>query len=255
VKCYQCGQTIYSKDLEANLKVCPKCSYHFKLTSAERVRLLINGGSFKEIDHGLTSRDFLGFTDVKPYSKRISDSILKSGLNDAIVTGLAVIGDHEVALGVMDFSFMGGSVGSVVGEKVARLIEAAIEKKLPVVIFSASGGMRMQESIMALMQMAKSAAALGRLRENRLPFISVCTDPTTGGTTASYAMLGDINLAEPNALIGFAGQRVIEQTIREKLPPGFQRAEYLLEHGMVDAVVHRKELKGTLIKALRFFKD
>jgi acetyl-CoA carboxylase carboxyl transferase subunit beta len=255
VKCYKCAQTLYSKELEANLKVCPKCGYHFKLTSRERIRQLTNGSPFTEIAANLTSKDFLGFTDVKTYAKRISDSIMKTGMKDAIVVGLTKIGAHEVALGVMDFAFMGGSVGSVVGEKIVRLIEAAVEKKLPVIIFSASGGMRMQESIMSLMQMAKTAAALGRLRENGLPFISVCTDPTTGGTTASYAMLGDLNLAEPNALIGFAGQRVIAQTIREKLPTGFQRAEYLLEHGMIDAVVPRRELKETLVRILRFFKD
>ncbi|MFA5113728.1 MAG: acetyl-CoA carboxylase, carboxyltransferase subunit beta [Candidatus Margulisiibacteriota bacterium] len=255
VKCYKCAQTLYSKDLEANLKVCPKCGYHFKLTSRERIKQLTNGSPFTEIAANLTSKDFLGFTDVKSYAKRISDSIMKTGMNDAIVVGLTKIGEHGVALGIMDFAFMGGSVGSVVGEKIVRLIEAAVEKKLPVIIFSASGGMRMQESIMSLMQMAKTAAALGRLRENGLPFISVCTDPTTGGTTASYAMLGDLNLAEPNALIGFAGQRVIAQTIREKLPTGFQRAEYLLEHGMLDAVVPRKELKETLVRILRFFKD
>jgi acetyl-CoA carboxylase carboxyl transferase subunit beta len=255
VKCYKCSQAIYIKDLEANLKVCPKCGYHFKLTCTERIKQLTNGAPFEELAASLRSENFLNFSDVKNYTKRIEDSILKTGLNDAIMVGLTKIGEHAVALGVMDFSFMGGSVGSVVGEKVARLIEAAVEKKLPVVIFSASGGMRMQESIISLMQMAKTAAALGRLRENGLPFISVCTDPTTGGTTASYAMLGDINLAEPNALIGFAGQRVIEQTIREKLPPGFQRAEYLLEHGMLDCVVPRKELKETLVRVLRFFKN
>lgn len=255
VKCYKCNQAIFNKDLDANLKVCPKCGYHFKLSAAERIKQIAENSSFVEIDPSLTSKNFLNFTDVKSYTKRIEESILKTGLNDAIVTGLAKIGAHDVALGMMDFSFMGGSVGSVVGEKVARLIERAVENKLPVLIFSSSGGMRMQESIMSLMQMAKTASALGRLRENGRPFISVMTDPTTGGTTASYAMLGDINIAEPGALIGFAGPRVIEQTIRQKLPPGFQRAEYLLEHGMVDVVCERKKLKETLIKILNFFKD
>lgn len=255
VKCHKCGQAIYTKDLEANLKVCPKCGYHFKLTSAERIKQLTNGAPFNEIAPALTSRNFLNFKDSKSYSVRIEESILKTGLKDAIVTGITRIGDHEVALGIMDFSFMGGSVGSVVGEKVARLIEAAVEKKVPVIIFSASGGMRMQESIMSLMQMAKASAALGRLRENGIPYISVCTDPTTGGTTASFAMLGDVNIAEPGALIGFAGPRVIEQTIRQKLPPGFQRSEYVQEHGMIDVVCSRKKLKDTLIKILEFFKN
>jgi acetyl-CoA carboxylase carboxyl transferase subunit beta len=255
IKCYKCGQAIYSKELEANLKVCPKCEYHFKLSAAERIRQLTDNGSFQEANGQIKSTNFLNFTDAKSYGKRIEDAILKSSINDAIVTGLAKIGGHQVALGIMDFSFMGGSVGSVVGEKVARQIELAVEKKVPAIIFSASGGMRMQEGIMSLMQMAKTSAALGRLRENRLPFISVLTDPTTGGTTASFAMLGDVNITEPGALIAFAGPRVIEQTIRQKLPPGFQRAEFLLSHGMVDIVVHRKELKETLAKVLKFFKD
>ena len=255
VKCYKCGQPIYAKDLAANLKVCPKCNYHFKLTSAERLEQLFTDNSFKEINPGLTSRNFLSFTDTKNYTQRIEDTILKSGLNDALATGLGKLDGLDVAMGIMDFSFMGGSMGSVVGEKFVRLIEAAIEKKCPVIVFSTSGGARMQESIMSLMQMAKTSAALGRLRENRLPYISVMTDPTTGGVSASFAMLGDINLAEPGALICFAGPRVIEQTIRQKLPPGFQRSEFLEEHGMVDIVCERKLLRPTLVKFLRFFKD
>lgn len=255
IKCYKCGQAIYSKELAENLKVCPKCGYHFKLRSDERLAQLTEPGSFQELNPNLTSRDFLQFKDAKQYAQRIEESILKSDLKDAIVTGLAKIGPHSIALGIMDFSFMGGSMGSVVGEKIARLIEAAVEKKVPVLIFSTSGGARMQESIMSLMQMAKTSAALGRLRENGLPYLSVLTDPTTGGVSASYAMLGDVNIAEPNALIGFAGPRVIEQTIRQKLPPGFQRSEYLLEHGMVDVVSPRKELKATLDRLLRFFKN
>ncbi|MBN3033311.1 MAG: acetyl-CoA carboxylase carboxyltransferase subunit beta [Candidatus Saganbacteria bacterium] len=255
VKCYKCGQPIYAKDLAANLKVCPKCNYHFKLTSAERLAQLFTDNSFKEINAGLTSRNFLEFTDTKDYSRRIEESILKSGLNDALVTGLGKLGGLEVAAGIMDFSFMGGSMGSVVGEKFARLVEAAREKKCPVIVFSTSGGARMQESIMSLMQMAKTSAALGRLRENRLPYLSVLADPTTGGVSASFAMLGDVNLAEPGALIGFAGPRVIEQTIRQKLPPGFQRSEFLRDHGMVDIVCERRFLRETLIKLLRFFKD
>jgi acetyl-CoA carboxylase carboxyl transferase subunit beta len=255
IKCYKCGQPIYAKDLADNLKICPKCNYHFKLTSTERIAQLFPGNSFKEINANLTSKNFLNFSDTKNYTQRIEDSIMKSGLKDAIITGLGKLDDLEVALGIMDFSFMGGSMGSVVGEKFARLVETAVEKRTPVIVFSTSGGARMQESIMSLMQMAKTSAALGRLRENHLPYISIMTDPTTGGVSASFAMLGDINIAEPGALIGFAGPRVIEQTIRQKLPPGFQRSEFLQDHGMVDLVCDRKILKGTLIKILRFLKD
>jgi len=255
VKCYKCNEAIFASDLDANLKVCPKCSYHFKLTAAERIKQLTDEKSFKEINPHIKSTDFLNFKDSKPYAKRIKGAMLKSSLSDAIVTGTAKIDGKPAALGIMDFSFMGGSMGSVVGEKVARLIELAVEKKFPVIVFSSSGGARMQEGIMSLMQMAKTSAALGRLRENGLPYISVLTDPTTGGTSASYAMLGDINIAEPGALICFAGPRVIEQTIRQKLPPGFQRAEYLLEHGMIDVVAERQNMKPTLGKMLAWFNE
>ncbi len=255
IKCFKCNEAIFNKDLNENLKVCPKCQYHFRLTSSERIKQLVDKNSFKEINPNVKSKDFLKFTDSKPYSSRIEVSMLKSGLKDAIVTGVAKIGKYEVALGIMDFSFMGGSMGSVVGEKVARIIEKGVEKKIPVIIFSASGGARMQEGIMSLMQMAKTSAALGRLRENGLPYLSILTDPTTGGTSASFAMLGDINIAEPDALIGFAGPRVIEQTIRQKLPPGFQRSEYLLEHGMVDVICQRKDLRNTLIKTIGWFNE
>ena len=255
VKCPKCSQTIYSKDLEENLKVCPKCSYHFRLTSTERIKQLVDDGTFREINPNLYSKDFLNFNDTKPYADRIEDAMLKTGLKDAIATGLCKIDLLDVALGIMDFSFMGGSMGSVVGEKFTRLAEAAIEEKTPMVVLSASGGARMQESIMSLMQMAKTSAVLGRLRENSVPYISILTDPTTGGVSASFAMLGEINIAEQGALVAFAGPRVIEQTIRQKLPPGFQRAEYVLDHGMVDIVCHRKELKNNLVKILRFFKD
>jgi len=255
VKCYKCNQAIFTKDLEDNLKVCPKCSYHFKLTAAERIIQITDPNSFKEINQKIVSKDFLNFTDSKSYAQRIEKSILKSNLYDAIVTGLAKISNLPVALGIMDFSFMGGSMGSVVGEKIARLIELALEKKAPVIIFSSSGGARMQEGIMSLMQMAKTSAALGRLRENSLPYISVMTDPTTGGTSASFAMLGDVNMAEPDALIGFAGPRVIEQTIRQKLPPGFQRSEYVQEHGMIDVVCDRRQLRENLSKFLRWFDE
>lgn len=255
VKCFKCGQALFSKDLDSNLKICPKCNYHFKLTYQERIKQVCDENTFKEIDQKIRSKDFLKFIDTLSYAKRIQSSIAKSGINDAIITGIGKIGGHECALGVMDFSFMGGSMGSVVGEKIARLIEAAAENKLPVLIFSSSGGARMQEGIMSLMQMAKTSAALGRLRENSLPYISIITDPTTGGTSASFAMLGDINIAEPNALICFAGPRVIEQTIRQKLPAGFQRSEYLLAHGMLDIVSERKDLRNTLIKTIGWFNE
>lgn len=255
VKCYKCNQAIFAKELEENLKVCPRCGYHFKLTARERIKQLLDHDSFKETNPKIKSTNFLNFTDSKSYTQRIESSILKSNLMDAILTGTGKIEKIKIAMGVMDFSFMGGSMGSVVGEKITRLIESALEEKIPVLIFSSSGGARMQEGIMSLMQMAKTSAALGRLRENGLPYLSVLTDPTTGGTSASYAMLGDINIAEPGALIGFAGPRVIEQVIRQKLPPGFQRAEYLLEHGMVDIVCSRTNLKETLAKALRWFNE
>lgn len=255
VKCYKCNRAIFTKDLEFNLKVCPKCSYHFKLTAAERIKHVLDANSFKEINPKIKSKNFLNFTDSKSYTKRIEDAMLKSSLSEAIITGAGKIVGSPAAVGIMDFSFMGGSMGSVVGEKVTRLIELAVEKKMPVIIFSSSGGARMQEGIMSLMQMAKTSAGLGRLRENGLPYISVITDPTTGGTTASYAMLGDINIAEPGALVGFAGPRVIEQTIRQKLPPGFQRSEYLLEHGMLDIVCERNKLKEILGKILKWYYE
>lgn len=255
IKCYQCGATLFTKDLEANLKVCPKCNYHFKLSSAERITLLTDEGTFRELYPEIRSTDFLGFTDSQPYEKRLEDSMLKSNLMEAVITGEGQISSYPVALGVMDFSFMGGSMGSVVGEKVTRIIEHGLEHKLPVIMVTASGGARMQEGIMSLMQMAKTSSALQRLREFGLPYIVILTDPTTGGTTASFAMLGDIHIAEPGALVGFAGPRVIEQTIRQKLPPGFQRSEFLETHGMVDVISNRKDLKPTLTKLLRFYQD
>jgi acetyl-CoA carboxylase carboxyl transferase subunit beta len=253
VKCYSCNSTIYNKDLLFSHKVCPKCNYHFKLSAEERIAFTLDADTFKEINAEIRSKDFLNFVDSKPYQKRLEEAEAKSNLPEVIVTGEGKIDAWPVALGIMDFSFMGGSMGSVVGEKVARLLELALERKIPVIIFTSSGGARMQEGIMSLMQMAKTSAALGRLRENNLPYLTVLTDPTTGGTTASFAMLGDIHLAEPNALIAFAGPRVIEQTIRQKLPLGFQRAEYLLSHGMVDLVVKRKDIKPALSKILGFF--
>jgi len=255
VKCHKCRAALYVKDLGLNFKVCPKCNYHFKLSQAERIKLLIDEGTFNEIDPHLKSIDFLNFTDSVPYQKRIEDAMLKSGLYEAIICGEGKISGLAVALGAMDFSFMGGSMGSVVGEKVTRLVEYGLEHKMPVIICTTSGGARMQEGILSLMQMAKCSASLQRLREGGVPYIVILTDPTTGGTTASFAMLGDVQIAEPAALIGFAGPRVIEQTIRQKLPPGFQRSEFLAEHGMVDLVCERKKLKETLTKILKFFME
>jgi acetyl-CoA carboxylase carboxyl transferase subunit beta len=252
-KCKNCEEIIYSKEIERNLNVCPKCDYHFRISARERISLVIDEGTFVETDPNMTSVDFLKFKDSKKYSDRIKAALKKSGGGDAVVTGFGLMNGQEVIVAVFDFGFLGGSMGSVVGEKITRAIELGLEKKAPVMVFSSSGGARMQESIMSLMQMAKSSAALAKLKKVGIPFISVLTDPTTGGVTASFAMLGDLNIAEPKALIGFAGPRVIEQTIRQKLPEGFQRSEYLLEHGMVDMIVSRKEMKVKLSQALRIF--
>jgi acetyl-CoA carboxylase carboxyl transferase subunit beta len=255
VQCFKCKETIYSKDLEANLKVCTKCGYHFKLPFAERLKITADEGSFSEYDSLVVSKDFLNFTDTMPYSKRLEEAKKKTGLNEAITTGEAKINGLKTGLGIMDFGFIGGSLGSVVGEKVTRLIEHSIENGTPVIIFNASGGARMQEAIMSLMQMAKTSAALSKLKKAKLPYISVCTDPTMAGVSASYAMLGDIIISEPDALVGFAGPRVIEQTIKQKLPAGFQRADFVLEHGFIDMVVERKDLKDTLTKIIRFYME
>jgi len=255
IKCFGCKQTIYSKDLEDNLKVCPKCGYHFRLTGSERIKITADNGSFLEHDALIVSKDFLQFTDTMSYAKRLEEAKKKTGVNEAIITGEARINNIKIGLGVMDFGFIGGSLGSVVGEKVTRLIERSIDNKTPVIIFNASGGARMQEAIMSLMQMAKTSAALAKLRKARLPYISVCTDPTMAGVSASYAMLGDIIISEPDALVGFAGPRVIEQTIKQKLPEGFQRADFVLSHGFLDMIVERKEMKETLGKMLRFFTE
>jgi acetyl-CoA carboxylase carboxyl transferase subunit beta len=252
-KCKNCEEIIYSKEIERNLNVCPKCEYHFRISARERIALIIDEGTFVETDAEMTSVDFLKFKDSKKYSDRIKAAVKKSGGGDAIITGSGMMNGQEVVVAVFDFSFLGGSMGSVVGEKVTRAIELGLEKRAPVLVFSSSGGARMQESIMSLMQMAKSSAALAKLKKAGIPFISVLTDPTTGGVTASFAMLGDLNIAEPKALIGFAGPRVIEQTIRQKLPEGFQRSEYLLEHGMVDMIISRQEMKDKLSQVLRIF--
>jgi len=252
-KCKNCNEIIYTKEIERNLKVCPKCDYHFRISARERIALVLDDGSFVETDAEMTSVDFLKFKDSKKYSDRIKASLKKSGGGDAVVTGSGTIEGLPAVVAVFDFSFMGGSMGSVVGEKITRAIELGLEMRAPVLVFSSSGGARMQESILSLMQMAKSSAALAKLKQAGLPFISVLTDPTTGGVTASFAMLGDLNIAEPRALIGFAGPRVIEQTIRQKLPDGFQRSEYLLEHGMVDMIVPRQEMKQRLAQILQIF--
>ena len=250
-KCKSCNATIYTKEMEKNLNVCPKCDYHFRLSAKARLDLVLDPGSFTEFDRDLESVDFLEFQDSKSYRDRIQAAMEKGNGKEAVICGEGMIDGTPVQIAVFDFSFMGGSMGSVVGEKITRLIERAGERRTPAIIFSSSGGARMQESIISLMQMAKTSAALARLRDAGLPYISVLTDPTTGGVTASFAMLGDIIMAEPKALIGFAGPRVIEQTIRQKLPEGFQRAEYLLEHGMVDVFVPRKELKTRLSQIVK----
>lgn len=251
VKCPSCGQVIYNKDLAASLSVCPKCAHHFRLSATERLRSLFDG-EWEEFDAGLTSTDPLTFTDTKPYRARLEASIKSTGLQDAVITAVGEITGIPCSVAAMEYGFIGGSMGVVVGEKITRAIERAIERRMPVIIVSCSGGARMMEGALSLMQMAKISAALARLDRAHLPYISVLTDPTTGGVTASFAMLGDVNIAEPKALIGFAGPRVIEQTIRQKLPEGFQRSEFLLEHGMLDMVVDRRELKDTITRVLTF---
>lgn len=252
VKCPECENPLYTRELADSLHVCTHCAYHFRLGARDRLEILFDDGKYQQLDEEVTSGDPLEFVDTKPYKDRIEQAKRSSGLPEAIVSGTGKVGGHLVFAGAMDMSFIGGSMGSAVGEKITRLIERALEKKCAVIIFAASGGARMQEGTLSLMQMAKISAALARLHEARLPYLSVLTDPTTGGVTASFAMLGDVNLAEPKALIGFAGPRVIEQTIRQKLPKGFQRSEFLLEHGMVDIVVDRREMKGTIVRMLDF---
>ena len=251
VKCPSCSEIIYNKDLAGTLNVCPKCAHHFRVSAAERLKMLFDG-SWQEFDEHLRSTDPLDFTDTKPYRTRLESTIAATGLNDAVICAIGKVEGIETSIAAMEYSFIGGSMGVVVGEKITRAIERAIERRLPVVIVSCSGGARMMEGALSLMQMAKISAALARLDRARLPYVSLLTDPTTGGVTASFAMLGDVNIAEPKALIGFAGPRVIEQTIRQKLPEGFQRSEFLLEHGMLDMVVDRRELKTTIGRVLRF---
>lgn len=254
IKCAACQEIIYKAEVERNLNVCPKCNFHFRIPALARIHSVVDEGSFQEFGEDLESVDMLGFTDTKKYTERLKEAKKKTGRKSALITGTARINGIEIVLGVLDFDFLGGSMGCVVGEKVTMAVERALERKLPVVLFSASGGARMQEGTLSLMQMAKSSAALARLSDAKIPFVSVMTDPTTGGVAASFAMLGDVIISEPGALIGFAGPRVIEQTIKQKLPAGFQRAEFLLEHGMVDMIVERTKLKPTLTQILRFLE-
>lgn len=254
VKCNSCNEIIYRKVIERNFQVCPKCNYHFQIPARRRVDSVVDPGTFVEYDAELVSADPLEFKDSKRYPSRIKESQEKTGQKDAILCGEARIEGQSAMVGIFEFNFMGGSLGSVVGEKITRLIERAVEKRIGVVIFCASGGARMQEGILSLMQMAKTSAALAKLQEAKIPYISVLTDPTTGGVSASIAMLGDIIIAEPKAMIGFAGPRVIKETIRAELPEGFQRAEYLLEHGMIDLIVERKDLRHTLASLLEMLQ-
>ena len=254
VKCEGCGEIIYRKELARNLWVCGKCRYHFRVSCRDYVDLLLDPGTFLETDADLETVDALGFADRKPYTDRLEEYRRRTGRNDAVISGDGEVGRMPVALAVMDFSFIGGSMGSVVGEKVARTVERGLEGDRPVVIVSASGGARMMEGVLSLMQMAKTAALLAALHERGIPFVSILTDPTTGGVTASYASLGDVILAEPGARIGFAGPRVIKQTIGQDLPEGFQTSEFLLEHGLVDAVVDRSELRQSVIRVLRHLR-
>src|SRR5438874_11125503 len=252
VKCESCRQIIWKKDLEENLNVCPKCGKHFRIDARTRLANLFDNGEYETFSDNLSSTDPLKFVDLKPYSDRLKRAQEETGLTDAVINGRGKLNGRPIIISAMEYSFIGGSMGSVVGEVITRAVEEALEKNKPIIIISASGGARMMEGVLSLMQLAKISAALARLDEARVPYISVLTDPTTGGVTASFAMLGDLNIAEPGALIGFAGPRVIEQTIRQKLPPGFQRSEFLLEHGMLDAVVHRKEMKTYISRAIDF---
>ena len=254
VKCGSCKEILYRRDVLKNLSVCPKCAFHFRIGARERLDMLFDG-SWEEFDHGLVSSDPLDFKDNRPYADRLRAGKAKTDSFDALVSAVGDMGGRRAIVGAMEYAFIGGSMGVVVGEKVTRCIERALAERLPLFVVSCSGGARMMEGTLSLMQMAKISAALARLHAARLPFVSILTDPTTGGVTASYAMLGDINVAEPGALIGFAGPRVIEQTIRQKLPAGFQRSEFLLDHGMLDIVTDRREMKETLVRCLPFFMD
>jgi acetyl-CoA carboxylase carboxyl transferase subunit beta len=249
IRCPDCGKILFKAELEANQQICLHCGHHFRIDARSRIDTLLEPG-YQLVDLELRSTDPLQFTDLKPYKRRLAEAQQKTGLNDAIVNAIGRLGPHEVVLSVMEYAFIGGSMGSVVGETIARAVDRSLATRHPLIIVSASGGARMMEGIASLMQLAKVSAGLARMDDAKIPYISVMTDPTTGGVTASFAMLGDLNIAEPNALIGFAGPRVIEQTIRQKLPPGFQRSEFLLEHGFLDAIVPRKEMKQYLTETL-----
>ena len=251
VKCDNCKEIIYKKEVLRNANVCPKCGYHFRISARERLAGLFDNGMYEEVDRSIVPTDPLGFKDTKSYKDRLKKYQEATGMKDAVINAVGLIGGMSCVISAMEYSFMGGSMGSAVGEKVARAVERSLNDGKPLIIISASGGARMQEGVLSLMQMAKISSLLARLHKAGIAYISILTDPTTGGVTASYAMLGDINIAEPRALIGFAGPRVIEQTIRQKLPEGFQRSEFLLEHGMLDMVVERSQLRPTLIKCLR----
>jgi acetyl-CoA carboxylase carboxyl transferase subunit beta len=253
IKCLGCRQALYKPDVAANLNVCPKCQHHFKLSARQRIEMLLEPG-YELVDGGLRSTDPLNFHDVKPYKARLRKAQEETGLDDAILNAVGQLGPHPAVVSAMEYSFIGGSMGAVVGETIARAVDRAREGRKPLIVVAASGGARMMEGVVSLMQMAKISTALAQLDDARVPYICVLTDPTTGGVTASFAMLGDLNIAEPGALIGFAGPRVIEQTIRQKLPEGFQRSEFLLEKGFLDAVVHRRDLKDYLIRALDFMR-
>jgi acetyl-CoA carboxylase carboxyl transferase subunit beta len=252
VKCEACKEMVYKKEVVRNANVCPKCDYHFRIGARARLEMLMDDGKFEEFDSDITPEDALGFKDTMPYSKRLKQYQTRTGLRDAFISCGGTIGGHPVIVGVMEYGFMGGSMGSVVGEKVTRCVERGLAERAPVIVVACSGGARMQEGALSLMQMAKISAALARLDQAGVPYISIMTDPTTGGVTASFAMLGDLNLAEPRALIGFAGPRVIEQTIRQQLPAGFQRSEFLVEHGMVDMLVERSRMREVIASCLEF---
>ncbi len=254
VKCVGCREILYHREVSENHQVCPRCDHHFRLSADQRLVALLDGGRFKPLFSRVRSSDPLGFVDSKPYAERLKVYNRKYPGSDAVKVVQGELERHPVIVAAMEYGFMGGSMGSAVGEKITRAAERCLDRRLPLIVVSCSGGARMQEGILSLMQMAKISAALARMRDRGLGFLSVLTDPTTGGVTASFAMLGDVNIAEPGALIGFAGPRVIEQTIRQQLPEGFQRSEFLLEHGMLDMVVHRRELKATLSRCLTFFR-
>jgi acetyl-CoA carboxylase carboxyl transferase subunit beta len=252
-RCNNCRRILYKQDILDNLFICPECDFHFRLSAIDRLNMLFDLGQYELIDQNIFPEDPLAFEDTKPYAVRLKENSKKTGLPDAVLNAVGTMDGIRIVMSAMEFAFMGGSMGSVVGEKITRAFERALAENIPAVVISSSGGARMQEGILSLMQLMKTSSAIANLEKAGIPYISVLTDPTTGGVTASYAMLGDINIAEPNALIGFAGPRVIEQTIKEKLPKGFQRSEFLLDHGMLDDVVERKNLRSYIIQALRLF--